>query len=173
MNRPIPLGRSHQISILRRRIRGGARYRSAQNPEEPTVPDLKSAIAYSYVEPRGAGRQMVARVAGGKVAGALGSTIAGTATRPDENPIKTGRFAYLGVFPDEVVVFRGKQGAFKPKPTSEVLATVPRSTIASARLDRKAVKGVMTVTFTDGETWEFDTPRFQLKAAESVVAALS
>jgi hypothetical protein len=116
---------------------------------------------------------MVARVAGGKVAGALGATIAGTASKVEETPVKGGRFAYLAVFPEEIVVFRGKQGAFKPKPTSEVLATVPRSSVSSARLERKAVKGVLTVTLTDGETWEFDTPRFHKKATEGVVAALS
>ncbi len=137
------------------------------------MPDIKSAIAYSYVEPRGAGRQVVAKVAGGKVLGAAGATVAGLATQPSKSPIEQGRMAYLAVFRDEIVVFRGKQGLMKPKPTSEVIASVPRSSISSARLDRKAVKGVLTVSFTDDEKWEFDTPRFQMKDAEQVVAALS
>jgi hypothetical protein len=137
------------------------------------MPDIESAIVSTYVEPRGAGRAAVARVAGGKVAGAVGSMAAGMATRPDDGPIKTGRFAYLALFPDELVIFRGKQGLMKPKPTDEVITTVPRSTVSGATLDRKAVKAVLTVSFADGATWEFDTPRFHLKTAEQLVQALS
>ncbi|HEX2392747.1 MAG TPA: hypothetical protein VHI77_07490 [Solirubrobacterales bacterium] len=136
-------------------------------------PDIKSAIAYSYVEPRGAVRGVVAKTVGREVLGAVGGAIGGMASRTeDKSPVEAGGIAFLAVFPEEVIVLRGKRGAFKPKPTEEVIASVPRSSVASAQLDRKAVKGILSVDFGDGNRWEFDLPRAHLKAADSVVKAL-
>lgn len=136
--------------------------------------DIKSSIAHTYVEPRGAIRSFVARAAGRELLGTVGGAVADMGTKPPEkSPVKAGGIAFLAVFPDEVVVFKGKRGALKPKPTEEVIATVPRSSVASAQLDRKSMKGVLTVTFHDGEPWEFDMPRVHLKSADSVAKALS
>jgi hypothetical protein len=137
------------------------------------MPDIKSAIASTYVEPRGSIRAVVAKVAGGQALGAAGAAIAGTATRSEGSPVKAGGIGFLAVFADEVVVVRGKRGALKPKPTEEVIARAPRSSLSSAELDRKAVKGTLTLSFADGEKWEFDMPRVHLKAAEKVARALT
>jgi hypothetical protein len=137
------------------------------------MPDLESAIASTYVEPRGAGRALVAKVAGGQALGAVGYALAGAAARTDKSPVKLGKLAYLAVFPDELVLFGAKAGAFKPKPTEEIVASMPRSAVASAQLDRKAIKGVLTISFAGGETWEFDMPRVHMKTAEGVVQVLT
>jgi hypothetical protein len=135
---------------------------------------IENALASTYVEPRGSARQMIARVAGGEVLGAVGRAAAGMATKPDDGaPVKSGGIGFLAVFPEEVVLFAGKRGAFKPKATTEVLASVPRADVASAALAKKAVKGVLTLTLSDGDQWEFDMPRVHLKHAERVVRALS
>jgi hypothetical protein len=145
-----------------------------QTKELFVSPDIKSAIAYSYVEPRGAVRGVVAKAAGREVLGALGGALGDVASRTeDRSPVEAGGIAFLAVFPDEVVVLRGKRGAFKPKTTEEAIASVPRSSVASAQLERKAVKGILSVAFGDGDRWEFDLPRAHFKAAESVVKALS
>ena len=137
------------------------------------VPDIKSAIACTYVEPRGSIRAVVGKVAGREVLGAVGGALAGAATQPgDRSPVQAGGIAFLAVFAEEIVVFRGKRGALKPKPTAEVIASVPRSAVASAQLDRKGMSAALTVTFTDEETWEFDLPRVHVKAAKDVVQAL-
>ena len=135
--------------------------------------DIKSSIAHTYVEPRGAIRSFVSKAAGRELLGTVGGVVADMGTKPPEkSPVKAGDIAYMAVFADEVVVFKGKRGAFKPKPTEEVIATVPRSAVASARLDRKSMKGVLTLTFQDGEPWEFDMPRAYLKSADAVAKAL-
>jgi hypothetical protein len=139
------------------------------------MPDIRTAIASTYVEPRGAVSGAVARVAGREVLGAVGGAIAGTASdrKAERSPMDAGKIGFLAVFPDEVVVFAGKRGAFKPKPTEEVVASVPRAGVAGASLERKAVKGILTVSLEDGGSWEFDMPRAHLKAAEKVARALS
>jgi F0F1-type ATP synthase membrane subunit c/vacuolar-type H+-ATPase subunit K len=138
------------------------------------MPDIRSAIASTYVEPRGAGRAMVARIAGGEVLGAVGGALAGTAARtPDKSPVKAGKIGFLAVFPEEVVLFAGKRGAFKPKPSDEVILSLPRSSVSSAALEKKAVKAVLTLSLSDGEKWEFDMPRVHIKAAEKVAQALA
>ncbi len=138
------------------------------------MPDIQTAIASTYVEPRGAIMGAVARVAGREVAGAVGGALAGgAADKSAKSPMGAGKIGFLGVFPDEVVLFAGKRGAFKPKPTSEVIASVPRASVASASLDRKAVKGVLSLTLADGEKWEFDLPRAHFKGGEKVAQALA
>jgi hypothetical protein len=137
------------------------------------MPDIRTAIASSYVEPRGSGRAMVARVAGGEVLGAVGSAVAGTTAQGSEkSPLGAGKIAFLAVFPDEVVLFAGKRGAFKPKPTTDVIASVPRADVASASVERKAIKGVLSLTLADGEKWEFDLPRAYLKGGERLTQSL-
>lgn len=117
---------------------------------------------------------MVARAAGGEVLGAVGSAIAGTtAEAREKSPLGAGKIAFLAVFPEEVVLFAGKRGAFKPKPTADVLASVPRASVSSASVERKAIKGVLSLTFADGEKWEFDLPRAYLKGGEKVAGSLA
>ena len=138
------------------------------------MPDIENALASTFVEPRGSARQMIARTAGGEALGAVGRAAAGMSTEPGgKSPVEAGKIGFLAVFPEEVVLFAGKRGAFKPKPTEEVIASVPRSAIASAALEKKAVKGFLILTLGDGERWEFDMPRAHLKNAQKVVAALN
>jgi hypothetical protein len=138
------------------------------------MPSIESAIATTYVEPRGAIRSVIAKTAGREVGGAVGQMIAGSlAEEADASPLEKGKIAFLAVFPDELVLFAGKRGAFKPKPTEDVIASAPRANVASAELERKKVAGVLTVSFSDGGSWAFDMPKVHLKTAERVAQALS
>jgi hypothetical protein len=138
------------------------------------MPSIESAIATTYVEPRGAIRSVIAKTAGREVGGAVGQMIAGSlAEEADASPLEKGKIAFLAVFPDELVLFAGKRGAFKPKPTEDVIASAPRASVASAELERKKVAGVLTVSFSDGGSWAFDMPKVHLKTAERVAQALS
>jgi hypothetical protein len=138
------------------------------------MPDIKSAIASTCVEPRGGIRSVVAKAAGGQALGAVGSALAGAAAKPsDASPLDAGKIAFLAVFPDELVLFAGKRGAFKPKPTEDVIASAPRASVASAELERKKMAGVLTISFADGASWAFDMPKIHLKTAEQVAQALA
>jgi hypothetical protein len=55
---------------------------------------------------------------GGAAASAAASRGSG-----DASPLATGQIAYLGLFPDELTMFRAKRGAFRPKPTNQVIAS--------------------------------------------------
>jgi hypothetical protein len=138
------------------------------------MPSIESAIASTYVEPRGAIRSVIAKTAGREVGGAVGQMIAGSlAEAADASPLEAGKIAFLAVFPDELVLFAGKRGAFKPKPTADVIASAPRAGVASAELERKKMAGVLTISFADGGSWAFDMPKVHLKTAERVAQALS
>jgi hypothetical protein len=138
------------------------------------MPEIKNALASTFVEPRGSARQMIARAAGGEAFGVLGRAAAGLGTEPGKkSPVEAGKIGFLAVFPEEVVLFAGKRGAFKPKPTEDVIASVPRTAIASAELEKKAVKGFLILALRDGEKWEFDMPRAHFKDAKKVVGALN
>jgi hypothetical protein len=91
------------------------------------VSDPNEAIAGAFVEPRGMIRSIVAGVAGREALGALGSAGASAAASRgthDAAPLSKGQIAYLGVFPDELTMFRAKRGAFRPKPTDEMIASL-------------------------------------------------
>jgi len=138
------------------------------------MPSIESAVACTYVEPRGAIRSVIAKTVGRELGGAVGQMVAGSAAeQADASPVQKGKIAFLAVFPDELVLFAGKRGAFKPKPTEDVIASAPRASVASAGLERKGLSGALTIAFADGASWAFDMPKVHLKTAEQVVQALA
>jgi hypothetical protein len=72
-------------------------------------------------------------------------------TYADSSPVRGGEIGFLAVFSDEVVLFAGKQGVFKPKPTEEVVLSQTRSEVSGAALEGRAGKALLTLTLADGE----------------------
>ena len=134
------------------------------------------ALATSFVEPRGTIASIVAGTIGRQIAGAVGG-VAASPGAPDMTagtaPLTAGQLGYLAAFEDQLVLYRAKRGAFKPKPTDEVYATAPRGSVRAADLERKKLAGILTIRFTDGDDWTFDIPKIHLSTAESIVRALT
>jgi hypothetical protein len=133
-------------------------------------------LAATFVEPRGMIRSIVAATAGREVLGALGAlTAERTASAGTEgaSPLKKGEIAHLSVSHDEIRLCKAKRGAFKPKPTDEVIAAAPRGAVRTARLDKGRIAGVLEVSFEDGSSWAFDVPKVHLKGAQQIAAELS
>jgi hypothetical protein len=65
-----------------------------------------------------------------------------------------------------------KSGAFKMKVSDEVLASAPRSDIASSELDQGKMLSHLKIEFTNGVTWEFDIPKTAKKTAQELVIEL-
>jgi hypothetical protein len=134
------------------------------------------ALAATFVEPRGMIRSVVAETAGRQVLGALGAlsaSQAASAGTAGASPLKKGDIAHLSVSPDQVVLCRAKRGAFKPKPTEEVIAAAPRSAVRSASVAKGKIAGVLELSFDDGTHWAFDIPKVHLKGAQEIAAELS
>jgi hypothetical protein len=134
------------------------------------------ADAATFVEPRGMIRSIVAATAGHEALGALGSMTAeraASAGTDGSSPLKKGEIAHLSVSGDDVVLFKAKRGAFKPKPTEEVIASAPRAAVRGARIEKGRIAGVLEVSFDDGSTWAFDVPKVHLKGAQAIEAALA
>ena len=70
------------------------------------------------------------------------------------------------------MLFAAKRGAFKPKPTAQVIAVAPRSSVSSARIDKGKIAGVLDIGFADGTSWQFEVPRVHLGGANQVVLEL-
>jgi len=134
------------------------------------------ADAGTFVEPRGMIRSIVAATAGREVLGALGSMTAESAASAGTagaSPLRKGDIAYLSASDDEVVLYRAKRGAFKPKPTDEVIASAPRGAVRGAKIEKGRIAGVLELTFEDGSNWAFDIPKVHLKGAREIEAELS
>jgi hypothetical protein len=133
-------------------------------------------LATSFVEPRGTIKSIIA----GTVAREVAAAVTGVAAAPGaahsgdtSTPLASGQLGYLAAFDDQIVMYRAKRGAFKPKPTEEVYATAPRDSVARAELERKKLSGVLTIRFDDGNEWAFDIPKIYLTTAEAIVRALT
>jgi hypothetical protein len=95
----------------------------------------------------------------------LEQAIAGAFVAGDEG------FAYLAVFPDELVVFQAKRTPLrKPKAMDEPVASRARSDIRSAQVDNA---GAVEIAFADGASWRFDVASDQLPGAQQIVAELA
>lgn len=123
----------------------------------------------TFVMGRGSIKGAMATAAGGVVGALAHSTLA----KGDGGLLPKGQIGYLAAHPDRVVLHRAKRGAFKPKPTDEVLAYAPRDQIRGVELEAKALSGVVHVSFSDGDSWTFEVPRVHLRAARGVVEALT
>jgi hypothetical protein len=138
--------------------------------------DPNEAISGAFLEPRGMIRSVVAGAAGREVLGALGGAAASAAASQgsgDASPLAKGQIAYLGLFPDELTMFRAKRGAFRPKPTNQVIASAPRADVRTATVEKGRLAGVLEISFDDGQSWSFDVPKVHLAAAAAIVAALT
>jgi hypothetical protein len=130
----------------------------------------------TFVEPRGMIRSIVAATAGREVLGALGSISAeraAAAGTEGASPLKKGDIAYLSVSGDQLLLCKAKRGAFKPKPTEEVIASAPRASVRGAAIEKGRIAGVLKVSFEDGSSWEFDVPKVHLKGAQAIEATLA
>jgi hypothetical protein len=137
------------------------------------APDASAALgapqlAGSFVGPKGLTRTMTARAAGGLVGAALAGR-GGAEGTPD-----FGRVGYLAVSESELALVKTKSASLglKMKPTEEVLARFPRAEVASAELDKGALKSSLKIAFASGGEWEFEIPKANRKTAEQVVEAL-
>jgi hypothetical protein len=138
--------------------------------------DPQDAIAGTFVEPRGMIRTIVAATAGRELAGAVGELAASRAASEKTagaSPLGKGQIAYLSVFEQEIVLFKAKRGAFRPKPTDQVIASAPRAQVGSAEVDKGRLGGVLEVIFVDGTSWSFDVPKVHLSGAKEIAATLA
>lgn len=136
----------------------------------------EQVLAATFVEPRGMVRSVVAAVAGREVFGALGAITAertATASTGEASPLKKGEIAYLSVSREQVMLCRAKRGAFKPKPTDDLLASAPRIVVRGASLEKGRIAGVLELSFEDGSSWAFDVPKVHLKGAQAIAGELS
>jgi hypothetical protein len=115
---------------------------------------------------------MIRSVVAGAVGGVVGSLAASAAT-PQSSPLSKGGLGYLGVFDADVVLFSAKRDAFKPKPTSTVIAAASRNSVRTASITQGAIGGVLEVSFLDGSTWQFEIARVNLSGARRVADALA
>lgn len=123
-------------------------------------------LAGAKVNPRG----MAKHVAGG-VTGTLPARIAyGPTVRANPDTPTFGRLAFLAVTESEVALIKLKSGVVRVF-LDEVVERVSRSDVASAELGG-GVAPPLTVTFTDGSTWELEVPRPSMSHAKAVVALL-
>jgi hypothetical protein len=134
------------------------------------------AIAATFVEPRGMIRSIVASVAGREIfgpAGAAAGASVGSAGTEETSPLHKAEIAYLSVLPDQLVLYRAKRGVFKPKATDDVMASAPRGSVRSAKVDKGMIAGVLDISFADGSSWAFDVPKVHLAGAQQIAAALA
>jgi hypothetical protein len=121
-------------------------------------------------------RSIVAATAGREVLGVLGALSAeraASAGTEGASPLKKGEIAHLSVSSEQLTLCRAKRGAFKPKPTDEVIASAPRAAVRSAKVDRGRIAGVLEISFEDGSTWAFDVPKVHLSGAQQIARELA
>jgi hypothetical protein len=132
--------------------------------------------AGTLVNPKGMTKKVTASVAGGEIAGVAGNLAANLATGgayagAPEVP-NFGRVGYVGANANELALVKTKSGAFKMKVTDEVLASAPRTDVASAELEQGKLLSHLRIEFTNGVTWEFDIPKMAKKTAQELVTEL-
>lgn len=86
---------------------------------------------------------------------------------------KFGRLAYLAVTAQEVALVEMKLKGMVGLELHDVIVRVPRSEVASAELGGGGLfSPPLTITFTNGSTWQLEVPRPNKKQAKEVVATL-
>jgi hypothetical protein len=149
---------------------------TATHPEEESpLSDPSDALAATFVEPRGMVRSIVAATAGREALGMVGGMAAERAANSGtegSSPIGKGQIASLALSAGELTLFRAKRGAFKPKPTDEMIASSPREQVRSAAVERGRIAGVLEISFADDQSWAFDVPKVHLKGAEEIATLL-
>jgi hypothetical protein len=113
------------------------------------------------------------------VGGALGAVVGATAsTITDERQIKRkegadapdfGRAAYLAVTDRELALIKLK--GFATFKLDEVIERIPRSEVNAAEI-REGIAPSLTITFGNGQSWQFEFGRVVKKDARAVIRAL-
>lgn len=86
---------------------------------------------------------------------------------------KFGRLAYLAVTASEVALVEMKLKGMVGLELRDVIVRVPRSEVASAELGGGGLfSPPLTITFTNGSTWQLEVPRPNKKQAKEVVETL-
>lgn len=110
------------------------------------------------------------------VSGSVG-VIAGTAMLRNMNVDKAdtpdiGRVGLLALTEDDIALVKVRQGFPGFKVTDEVVARVPHSSIASAELGKSTLASPLTITLTDGTTWNLEVLKAHTKRAKVLLELL-
>ena len=111
----------------------------------------------------GAGRG----IAGAAIGYAASKVIKDTSQTPEFR-----RTAFLAVNDREVALLRLGTGGFKNGTPGEVIARVPRSDVASARVSAGVLRTNLTISFTNGDRWEFEVSPLVRRTVVRVARAL-
>jgi len=120
-------------------------------------------------------KSIVASTVGRELAGAVGGASAQRSMESQHagsSPLRAGQIAYLSLDDGELVLYRAKRGAFRPKQTDEQIATASWSSVSGASLERGRIAAVLEVSFEDGSTWSFDVPKVHISGAQAIADAL-
>jgi len=130
----------------------------------------QGTLAGTFVEPKGT----ILSVVGGAINGQVGVGLVAGASEAmaGSSPLPAGAIAYLGITPDTAVLFGARRGLFSPKSTGQVIATAARSEIVGASLQGVRLGSLLTVSFRDGSSWQFDIPKIHKKGAQGIVDVL-
>jgi hypothetical protein len=123
-------------------------------------------------KPIEAGSFILAR--GSSVRKGVAAAAAGLGSRTHPTPVYVdfGQVGFLAVASDEIAVFSGKQGLLKPKITG-LVARIPRAAFVSFQLERGAMIVSGSISFDDGQSWEFEVPRARSGQIAEVETALA
>jgi hypothetical protein len=133
-------------------------------------------VAGTLVSPRGLTKKMSMGTAGSQVGGLVGSLAASALTSKTSKATPDmpsfGRSGYLAASETELILTKTSQLGWKPQPKGDALVRVPRGEVQSVDLKKGKVLSQLTLTFADGNTWQFEIPRANRKGAEEFTTAL-
>jgi hypothetical protein len=132
-------------------------------------------LAGAVVMPKGHAWQHL-RVHNGLAGAVAGEAIAAAARKHAQaHPSQTPPFprsAFLAVTDREVALLRLGSGGVKNGRPGEVLARMPRGEVALARVSAGLARTNLTISFTDGSTWEFEVSPLIRRTVVRVANAL-
>jgi hypothetical protein len=132
-------------------------------------------LAGAVVMPKGHAWQHLRVHAGLAGAVAAEAIAAGARKHAQASPSQTPAFprsAFLAVTDREVALLRLGSGGIKNGRPSEVLARLPRSEVAMARVSAGLARTNLTISFKDGSTWEFEVSPLIRRTVVRVAHAL-
>ena len=84
-----------------------------------------------------------------------------------------GRVALLALTEDDLALVKVRQGLTGFKVTDQVVARVPHSSIASTELGKSTLGAPpLTITLTDGTTWNLEVAKIDTKRAKMLIELL-
>ena len=143
-----------------------------KNAKEQIGADI---VAGCIVTPKSSAAAKMAGAVASQVAGSVGQVTAemaserrGAGTSP--LPAQAWSHGYLALTDDELVLASAKQALIGMK-CGEVLARTPRQAIQHMEIGKGKLTAPLTITFEDGQTWEVDVPRANVKQAKAMAEA--